>query len=258
MNILHIANDFSNSNLYKHLVLHLDQLGIKQAVYSAVRTQSETQFNLAEINNIHIRNILKSYDRILYRLKIRKIYNDLASQIALSNIDLVHAHTLYSDGGVAQKLKKSRGIAYIVAVRSTDMNSFQKYRPDLRIRRNTILREAQNVIFTSPTHRNQYLSLINGGMYKDIEKKSMTIPNGIDPFFLEDFPQINTQKKSELKLLYVGTFIQRKNVINLIKAVKKLNDKRPVKLTLVGGGGVLEEEVRAEKHSSINFVGKIT
>src|SRR5690625_4503801 len=125
MNILHIANDFSNSNLYKHLVLHMDQMGIEQAVYSAVRTQNETQFNLPKINDIHIKNILKSYDRILYRLKIRKIHKDLSSQIALSKIDLVHAHTLYSDGGVSLKLKKSRGIPYIVAVRSTYMNSIK-------------------------------------------------------------------------------------------------------------------------------------
>src|SRR5690625_5401247 len=99
------------------------------------------------------------------------------------------------------------------------MKSIQKYRQDLMFRRNNILQEAQNVIFTSPTHRNQYLSLLNGGMYKDIEKKAMTIPNGIDPFFLEGFPDRKSTRlnSSHVAISYAVFCLKKKTISYDIK-----------------------------------------
>ena len=108
MRVLHISNDFPNSSLYKQLVLHLDELDIKQAIYSAVRTEKEAQYSAPKLSHLktNIRNILRSYDRILYRSKIKKIFNDVTKQIDLKKVNIAHAHTLYSDGGVALKIKR--------------------------------------------------------------------------------------------------------------------------------------------------------
>ncbi len=266
MNILHISNSFPNSRVYTELVHHLGELGVNQTIYSAVRTQKEAAFDPPELSCLKtdFKNILHPYDRIFYRNKIRKIYKDVIKRNDLKNVDLVHAHTLYSDGGVALKIKKKKhGVPYLVAVRSTDLNSFQKKRPDLRLKRNKILREAEKVIFISPAHRKKFLALLKNPLKTEVFDKTVTIPNGLDPFFIEH-ASIQNVRQSTLKLLYVGDFRKLKNISTLIKAVHFLNKDKNVdaELTIVGNGGTEEAKIKqilnTGKYPYIKYLGMIT
>ncbi|MFP3386455.1 hypothetical protein, partial [Tritonibacter sp. SIMBA_163] len=70
-------------------------------------------FHKVNNNNIPIiySPILKKYHRFMYFSKVRKTMIDIENKINLnSNINVVHAHTLFSDGGAAYLIKKKYGI----------------------------------------------------------------------------------------------------------------------------------------------------
>src|SRR5690554_6593083 len=104
--ILHITNDYSGSTVYKNLVGELDNLGIAQVIYTPVKSETsigknkiDLKVSSSEIIYSHILN--KTTDRIFYRNKIKKILKDIESKVDLTKVRFIHAHTWYSDGGVA-------------------------------------------------------------------------------------------------------------------------------------------------------------
>src|SRR5699024_10519553 len=66
----------------------------------------------------------KKIDRMFYYRKQNKIINDLTNRHNVSDFSIVHAHSLFTNGYVAMKLKEFYNIPYIVTVRNTDMNIF--------------------------------------------------------------------------------------------------------------------------------------
>src|SRR5690554_3035608 len=121
--ILHISNDYSGSTVYMNLVRELDNLGIQQIIYNPVREQSRVGKNAIDFktkgSKIIYRPILNYHiDRYFYPWKINKILRDIQKQINFSKIDFIHAHTWYSDGGVAYELSKKYDIPYLIAVRA--------------------------------------------------------------------------------------------------------------------------------------------
>src|SRR5690606_6051416 len=130
--ILHITNDYSGSTVYKNLVRELDNLGLSQIVYSQIKKQSEIGKNKVELNTedseiIYSHILNKTTDRFFYKQKIKKILKDIESKVDLTKVHFIHAHTWYSDGGVAYLLYKKYKIPYIVTIRNSDLNVFQKY-----------------------------------------------------------------------------------------------------------------------------------
>src|SRR5690606_19975181 len=131
MKVLHISNDYSGSTVYKNLVAELDSLGLSQIVYNPIKEKNRIGKNRidllvpdSEIIYAYILN--KSTDRIFYWKRVRKVVKDIESKVDLSTISFIHAHTWYSDGGVAYVLSMKYNIPYIVTIRNTDLNLFQK------------------------------------------------------------------------------------------------------------------------------------
>jgi len=237
--VLHIINSFATNRLYVHLLGLLKTHDVPQIVYSAVRTGKEARYRPAELDNIPIfcHHILKRPDVLFFRRKIRKIRDDILSHINLTDIDLVHAHTLYSDGAVALKFKQEYGTPYIVAVRAGDAIGFARLRPDLAAVRNQVLREAQSVVFLSPKFHHQLNRYLGSQLQDIVAKKCVTLPNGIDPLYLEKPPMAGSgSDDTTLKILYVGKLLKQKNIVSLINAAKLLSRDRDVRLTIVGSG----------------------
>ena len=149
--------------------------------------------------------------------------------------DLIHAHTLFSDGSLANHYHKSTGTPFVVAIRSTDLDVFLKYKPWLLPLGRQIAANAQNIIFISPSLRRKFLRKF-GSAY---ESKSLIIPNGINQSFFDQEPVKNKEFHTPLKLLYIGSFLKRKNVPALIKLLEHAD----YRLTLVGAGGKDEKKV---------------
>jgi len=265
--ILHITNDYSGSAVYKNLVTEIDRLGIEQIVYSPMRKTALTGKNKIDLetenSEIIFSQILSKYsDRIFYRKKIKKILKDVEFKKKLSQFDIIHAHTWYSDGGVAYELFKKHKVPYIVTIRNTDLNLFFKYMLHLRNYGIDILRNASRIIFISPIYKKRFFDNIKIQKYLfDFKNKCEVIPNGIDDFWITNVESRKTAYSNPVGLLYVGRFTSNKNVVRLLNAVELLNfNEIRFNLKIVGSGGkeykkILEQIKTRDYFSYLGAVG---
>lgn len=243
LHVLHIANDYAGSKVYSQLVAALDACGLQQTVFTVVRSASAMGRNRIEFLNrgsvIHYADNFRWYHRLLFREKMRSNYAELCSRVDVHAVDYVHAHTLFSDGILALKLKKQFGIPYVVTVRNTDLNLYMRYMPHTWMVGRQILQEADKIIFISKAHMRRAPKWVAAP--KDVlERKAVNIPNGIDDYWLEriDSSRHVAPIESPWRLIYVGNFTANKNVPRLMLAVLRLNDKGiPATLDIVGAQG---------------------
>ncbi|HRO85697.1 MAG TPA: glycosyltransferase [Niabella sp.] len=257
MNILHLANDYAGSAVYKNLVTALDQEGLTQIIYCPVRDAGLINKNKIELKNTNSRIIYshilnKTTDRILYPLKIKKILADIERKVNLTQVNLLHAHTWYSDGGVAYLLSKKYNIPYVTAIRNTDLNLFQKMLVYLRPFGKKILNRATGVILIAASYRERVLSQNSlQTIKKDLEKKIRIIPNGVDPYWIENAAHSRKiRNHNTFDVLFIGRFTKSKNIVALQEAVRRLSleNNKHIKLHIVGGGGKKAKEVIANVH----------
>lgn len=253
--ILHITNDYSGSTVYKNLIGELDKLGLSQIVYNPIREggrigKNEIEFKSYDSQIIYSHILNKTTDRIFYRKKIKKIIKDIEGKIDFSKIKLIHAHTWYSDGGVAYLLSKKYQIPYIIAVRNTDLNVFYKYLLHERYFGKKILENASNIVLISASYKTRLLDLlVIKNIKENILNKLLTIPNGVDYFWIKNAKyDVKKEVKNEFKFIYIGKFNKGKNVVALQQAIIDINvtnrkSNLLFKLNLVGGGGDEQDKV---------------
>ncbi len=241
MKILHIINGYANP-LYCLLLKKLEQYIDYQTVFFPIRNINNKGANFIRSDKINIvyelvaTNILY---RIFFNLKIKKSLKKISSSI--KNIDtynLTHAHTLFSDGTIAYKLKKDYKIPYIVTIRNTDINIFFKYLFFLRKYGVKILLDSSTIIFLSESYKNKLLKeYIPLKFLKVIESKSIIITNGINDFWHKNNSSAHKKISNTVNLLYVGSICRNKNILGVVNAVKSLNNNGVnIKYTIVGEG----------------------
>lgn len=217
--------------------------GLSQFVYVPVRTRSEMYVNAdRSLSNVDYRfsHILNFYHKVNYFKKIQVTFSDLEKNFDLQQVDLIHAHFLFSDGGIALEAKKKYGLKYIVAVRNTDINYFYKYGLHLRRKGNQILENAESVIFISPGHKKRLLKeYLSDDQAASLIARAHIIPNGIDEFWLINKFYRSSISNEGVGIIYVGEYSRNKNLETLIEAVKILilDYSLDVTLTLVGEYG---------------------
>ena len=237
--ILHLAPDYINKPLYQHLLEALAPYDIarEQYVYASDNAVHPTQ---AVPDYVHVvQRSFSALERLLFFPKQRYLLRDIESVVPFEKVQLIHAHTLFSSGYMAYRLNQKYGIPYIVAVRNTDVNVFFKHMPHLRRLGQKIAAHAQKIIFISPAYQKQVI-----GTYLpcELEKKSIVIPNGIDPIFLER--NSSHSLSNTIRLIYVGRIEKAKNVHTLIKVSDTMiQEGMRVKLCLVGS--IVEPEYKS-------------
>lgn len=243
MHVLHIANGYAGSKVYSQLVAALDACGLQQTVFTVVRSATAMGRNRIEFLNrgsiIHYSDNFRWYHRLLFREKMRSNYAALCSRVDVRTVDFVHAHTLFSDGILALKLKEQFGIPYIVTVRNTDLNLYMRYMPHTWMVGRQILQEADRIVFISKAHMRRASKWV-AAPKDDLVRKAVNIPNGIDDYWLEriDSSTHTAPIGSPWRLIYVGNFTPSKNIPRLMRAVLMLNKKkRAVLLDIVGARG---------------------
>lgn len=244
MNILHIAVDYPNTALYKQLLMHCSpNNGQYHTVYVPARIGADVSLkNHYEAQNVEVLYSADFHqiDRLLYHRKRLQILAGIERQVPLKGVRVVHAHTLFSSGGVAYELKRTRGIEYVVAVRNTDLNVFFKYAIHLRRFGLRILQEAARVVFLSPAYLDTLVEQYAPAHFRqELIAKSIVIPNGISDFWLENRFQRppRSMESRRLNLAYVGAFTKNKNVeTTLLVAEELVRRGYEPHLTLVGDG----------------------
>lgn len=235
MKILHINSYYSGSMFYKNLYDQQEKKGLDISVFVPTTSSVENIDDFGEYTIISVNHL--KYDRFIFHLKHTKILKDIIKRYDIEKYTLIHAHSLFSNGYIAMKLKKKYGIPYIVAVRNTDVNTFFKRMIHLRRIGIEILKNANSVIFLSKSYRDEVIEkYIPKKMKELIIKKTSIIPNGIDDFWIDNriSKRINPNK-NDLKLLYVGVINKNKNIITTTMAIESLQKQDiKAKLTVVG------------------------
>lgn len=247
MHILHISGDFCNTKVYTNLYQNLARQGVEQTIYCPVRNKEQmgNNFFLAEKTKIIYDHVVKPYYKYVYHVKRANMFQSLQEKVSLEAIDLVHAATLFTDGGQAFLINQKYNIPYVVAVRNTDINGFLNLLPHTWPAGKKILRNAQRVFFISKA------LMVKFSKHKaiqpilpEIKHKMALIPNGIDDYYLE---HVTHEQHNGHKVLYVGDFSNNKNVVRLGKAVLELRKDelfKDITLTLVGGGNAATKRVQ--------------
>lgn len=265
MKILHIASDFSNTKVHSNLVKELDGLGVEQVVFNPIRTIRRHTIGKNEFPAQHTRfvyaDVVKPYHHYMYHVKQHCLFRELRKRVDVSDINLTHAATLMTDGGVAYKLYRKYHIPYVVALRDTDINGFMDQMPHTWHNARKILLNAKRIFFISQGLQEKVEShKVVKPIFSQIKDKFVLMPNGIDDYYISN---VYRGRSTGHNVVYIGDFSKRKNVMRLGEAVLQLSNTGEVKditLTLVGGGNSGDESVEQmiNQHPDVfTYLGKI-
>ncbi len=245
MRVLHINANYITSALHQVMIEHLDELNIDSMVFAP--TFDKKRCIIEPKDYVTVSECFKKWDRLVYRYKQKKIIAAVEKTYNISQFDIIHAYTLFTDGNTAMELSKKYDIPYVVAVRNTDLNMFFKKMIHLRSRGVEILKNASAVFFLSPVYRDVVIkNYVPEHLRNAILKKSYVIPNGIDDFWHENIfdrkgSAIAERIKSEkvLKCIYVGGIDENKNIELTLKALTQMN-KEGWRCTLTSVGKIVD------------------
>lgn len=218
MKILHINSYYAEGKFYQHLYNEQVKAGTDIDVF--VPSPSPVIRDLGPYAKVRINH--GKYDKYIFHLKHHKIFKDAVNQYKIDDYTIIHAHSLFSNGYIAMKLKREFGIPYVTAVRNADVNAFFKYMVHLRGLGVKILEEADQIVFLSEAYKDEVINkYIPEALKTAIAQKSKIIPNGIDSFWFENRTLAKEKpSKDSLKLLYVGAVNKNKNITTIVKAIR--------------------------------------
>lgn len=245
MKVLHINSNYLTSKLHENLIDRLENNGIQNTIYMPIKKETKKNFLYESKHDVYAPITFRDIDKFFFTYKQNKIYNKLHHFIEVYQYELVHAHTLFTDGNIAYRIHKEYGVPYIVTVRGfTDIDSFFKKRINLRKRGQEILKHAAQIIFLSETNRQQLLDryIRNEEFQNEILNKSLIIPNGIDEqYFINKGKQKSLDLSQPIKFIQVGQVRKRKNGLGSVRGIKAFSKKTGIKAELLFVGKIVEK-----------------
>lgn len=251
MNICHICSNFDD--FFVDFMNEQQDSGVDFQVFCF--RAKDRYFARPKAPNLDLRFNFKNWQRYIFFLKEALVYKDFVKLYNHNEFDLYHAHTLFTNGYLAYKMNKKTNKPYIVAVRDTDLNVFFKKRIFLRPVGLRILKNASRIAFISRNYLEEMLEkYIPVKYHEEFRNKSIIVPNGINNFYHTNslLQNKNILNNKTVKIITVGFVSNRKNQINVAKAIKKLiNDGYQIKYEVVGKPQDIKVENRLKKY---NFV----
>lgn len=216
MRILHICNAFQTNTLYSKLFYELDLLKFEQVVIAPGKNASISTKNNQIIHCVEVNRSF--FARLLWAWKILRLYRYIKKNVEIPEIDVIHAHTLFSDGTVAFLISRLCHKPYCVAVRNTDLNSYFKL-PVFKKLGYKLLKKASSVFLISESNYSLFKKILPNEVYKDIIDKTHVIPNGINGYWLQNINIKNRALSSPVSLIYAGDICKNKNLHNVLSAM---------------------------------------
>jgi hypothetical protein len=128
MRILHINSYYQTGAFYKNLFDRQAAMGDEIAVYTPVPKGFDPAGRdcgpYARLDANHRR-----MDRLIFPLKQKKMLRGALNAYAGRRFDVIHAHSLLTNGGVALALSRRMGVPFVAAVRDTDVNVLLRRMP---------------------------------------------------------------------------------------------------------------------------------
>ncbi len=178
----HICVNYG-AELFQELFTALQEKGLEQNVFYP-RNRKHRKADIHKPFRIDSPLVLSLLTKLFFSRK-RKLMRQLYDPLYYRNKpDIIHAHTLFSDGSLANYYYKKYGTPFVVAIRSSDMDVFLKFKPWLKRYGVQILENASFIVFISPSLKRKFHQIF-GGRY---ESKSLIIPNGLNENYLEYDP----------------------------------------------------------------------
>ena len=266
MNIFQIANGYFSNKLYPTFFGCLSQLGVEQKIYVPMNKNDTQAPRKEEIpNGVIVSKHFSDFDRVVFFRKQQCMLRHIEKSYDLNNIDLVHAHTVFSNGYLAYRIWKKYRIPYVVAVRNTDINTFFRYMLHLRGVGIKILLEAKKVFLLSNSYRDILLKQFVPQKYREeIANKIVVIPNGMDSYWLEniyyekEYVSICSRfANKQIHLVYAGAIDKNKNIEETCNAIDFLKNKGwTVKFSVAGR--IVDQTVFSEIKDKIDYLGVLT
>src|SRR5699024_10404279 len=143
------------------------------------------------------------------------------------------------------------------------INLFQQKLRYVRPYGRKILDKAQNVTLIAASYKDRVLSQRSlKTIFPNLQQKLKIIPNGVDSFWIKEAKRKVLKRKVTYRFLYIGKLSSGKNVLNLVKAIKRINKEGLLCiLELVGANGNDEIEIlkQTEKYPEIfTYHGKVS
>ncbi|MGX7150967.1 glycosyltransferase family 4 protein [Enterococcus ureasiticus] len=241
MNVIHVNSGHTNT-IYKSIVDNLFQSGVDQRVYKFVPYVHQDSIDYDDY--VDIRQVYDKWNRYFFHIKHEKAQNDFMAYLEDKKPDIIHAHTLFSNGYLAYRAYQEKKIPYVVAVRGTDINIFFKYMLHLRKVGLTILLHASKIIFISPTlKKNLFDTYVPEGIRAQLEAKSTVIPNGIDEFYFDGVSVPKKRKEAGKLVVLTAAWIDKnKNQLTVCKALEHLRMTEGIDIDYRIIGGVQKEK----------------
>lgn len=269
MQILHISSDYPYTSVYRQLLMHFEPKGdISHVMYVPLpenQQVAQAHCRISSAAEVVYSNDFANIERVFYWPKVASIRKGIERRVCLSDVCVIHAHYLFSAGGVAYQIKTIYGIPYIVAVRSTDIDVFFRYGVHLRAYGLRILQNADKVVFISPVARQRLLGqYVPDSLRSAICLKSEIVPNGVDDFWLGNLymKPARDDVRKRLRLLFVGQITKNKNIETIVKVSDMMNSNRgyDTHLSIIGDGPDLRRIVRMAqaRGGQMEVHGKVT
>lgn len=230
MSVLHICCNLAGSTVFPQLFEALDAQGIEQIVFVPEKRAADLNKNEPRgVKTVRAMTVKQS-DALFFFRKAQRSVPAIEKQIDLSGVTLIHAHTLFTDGSIAERLAKKRGLPYVVTLRYSDLSAIWKYEPHLRPMARRILR---------------------GAARDALDEKLHVIPNGIDPAWLDGEPR--TAPHAPVRVGFAGRMNERKHPLDALNAAHAAGFD-----VVACGDGPLEEKFCAAMRAGDRYLGRIS
>lgn len=220
----------------------------------------ESNSFIKQINeNAMISKILNKTDRFFFFHKRRKIFKDIKKKIEFNIDSCFIAHSLFTDGYVANMLYKKFHTSFSVFIQNTDISIFFEKYKFLRKKGLEIILNSKRMIVVSEKILNYILTRYIPVKFHDIiREKTLFIPFGIDDIYFKENPPIARNIDfDEINILSVGTINKNKNQIAVANAIELLKATGyNIKYNIVGSIDDNEVFNDLKQYSFFQYLGK--
>lgn len=173
---------------------------------------------------------------LFWKKRMDDIVDYYDKRIDWSDVSVLHAHLLYTDGYICSRLSERHGIPFLVTIRNTDLNTKYYSLPTIKREMVKTVCGASTIIYLGKEYKSEFQKRLNNNVLKSNSSKFVCIPNGVDSFW-----HVNANNKRKcinnkcFSIITVGRIEPNKNQESVCRAIECLTRKGyEITYTLVG------------------------